>query len=387
MNRPLPPPDAPAGPFIDILSADGRILGVDPAQAARLGLPAEALEGADWGRIYPLEARDRIAAQFAPGAPQPGVLPLTLRGADGAGLAVAAVAERIEDAAHGPCLRLWKWPAGGALDDVARLAEANEVLSGIVEASSDAGWSMEWAEPVDLSAPEQEIVRQVFENGPRWRFCNQAMARLYRTPPGADFNSLPVRETFPRTPENEDFIRRLIRADFDMNASPSRDLRYDGVFIEVENDVRGHIRGNKLYRMWGTVRDVSKHIRRETVLRDELGALQAVLAALPDAVLVVEDGGQPIYANLAAEALFGGPAEALALNALDELVDAGRPFAALMAEATAQPASRTAFEARVLHPSGAVRAEATAALFDLRGTPALVLCLRPAGRRTPWGGQ
>jgi hypothetical protein len=39
------------------------------------------------------------------------------------------------------------------------------------------------------------------------------------------------------------------------------------VFIDVENDLRGHIRGNRLFRMWGTVRDVSKHIRRETQLR------------------------------------------------------------------------------------------------------------------------
>lgn len=383
MNHPLAPQIAAApGPMVDILSPDGLILGADPVQAAQLGLTADALEGADWARIYTLDARDRIAALFAQGtaAITPAVLPMVLRMATGATLATAAVADWVDEPQHGRCLRLWKWPTGGALDDVARLSEANEVLSGIVAASSDAGWCMEWADPVDLSAPEHEIVRQVFENGPRWRFCNEAMARLYRTPPGKDFNALPVSETFPRTPENEDFIRRLIRADFDMTASPSRDLRYDGMFIDVENDVRGHIRGNKLVRMWGTVRDVSKHVRRETLLRDEIGALQSVLAALPDPVLVVDDAGAPIYLNIAAEALFEGPPEVIALRQFEDLLETGRPLAALLADATSLHATRSPFSALALRPSGPLRVDGTAASFDLRGTPALVLCLRPASR-------
>lgn len=381
MNRPLPLDLATAhGPLVDVLTPGGLIVGANPAQAALLGLAAETLEGADWARIYPLDARDRLAAFVAGEGPVPGVLPLVLRAGDGSLLAVTAVADWIEDPCHGRCLRLWKWPAGGALQDVAHLSEASEVLAGIVAASSDAGWCMEWADPVDLSAPEQEIVRQVFENGPRWRFCNQAMARLYRTPPDRDFNALPVSETFPRTPENEEFIRKLIRADFDMNASPSRDLRYDGMFIDVENDVRGHIRGNRLVRMWGTVRDVSKHIRRETLLRDEIGALQAVLAALPDAVLVVDDAGAPIYLNLAAEALFDGPAEVVALRQFDDLLETGRPLSALLADAASLHAARSPFAAQALRPGGAIRVEGTAAVFDLRGTMALVLCLRPAGR-------
>lgn len=381
MNRPLPLNAAAAhGPMVDVLTPDGRIVLVDPLQAVMLGIDAATLEGADWARIYTLDARDRLAAFVAGQGPVPAVLPLVMRAGDGSFLPVTAVADWVSDGRHGRCLRLWKWPAGGALQDVAHLSEANEVLSGIVAASSDAGWCMEWADPVDLSAPEQEIVRQVFENGPRWRFCNQAMARLYRTPPDRDFNALPVSETFPRTPENEDFIRKLIRADFDMTASPSRDLRYDGMFIDVENDVRGHIRGNKLVRMWGTVRDVSKHVRRETLLRDEIGALQSVLAALPDAVLVVDEDGAPIYLNLAAEALFDGPAEVIALRPFDDLLDTGRPLPALIADAASLHSARSPFAAQVLRPGGAIRVEGTAAVFDLRGTPALVLCLRPVAR-------
>lgn len=367
-----------SGPMVDVLSADGTVVSQDEAQVERLGLAFGEAVGLPWSRIYTQEARDRIAGAFASRATVPRVLPLTLRAASGELVPTTAVAELFQHPDSGLCLRLFKWPKGGDLDEVAALAEANEVLSGIVAASADAGWCMEWTDPVDLSAPEHEIVRQVFENGPRWRFCNEAMARLYRTPPGADFNSRPVKETFPRTPENEDFIRRLIRADFDVNGSPSRDRRYDGVFIEVENDVRGHIRGNRLFRMWGTVRDVSKHVRRETRLKDEIAFLQAVLAALPDPVLVADRHGMVIHANMAAEALFEAPAERLCETRLDDLMDGIGPIARLIADARVSLVStaRAPFLARVRLPGGHVKVEGTAQTFDQRGSTMLAVCLR-----------
>lgn len=373
--------------MVDVLSSDGSFVLVDETQAARLGLTNPV--GQPWARAYTLEARERIAAQFSSLSPLPRVLPLTLRAVDGTLVPTTAIAELYDDARRGLCLRLCKWPAGSELDDVATLAEANEVLSGIVAASADAGWCMEWVDPVDLSAPEHEIVRQVFENGPRWRFCNEAMARLYRTPPGTDFNDRPVAETFPRTPENEDFIRRLIRADFDMNGSPSRDLRYDGLFIDVENDVRGHIRGNRLFRMWGTVRDVSKHIRRETELRDEIAFLQVVLAALPDPVLVLHSEGTMVFANMAAEALFEVPSDRLSLRHFDDLIEVTGSLARLFANARVSVGStaREPFVAQVRLPGGRVKVEGTAQTFDLRGDTLLAVCLRHVPRAVERGAR
>jgi PAS domain S-box-containing protein len=370
--------------MVDLLSQDGRIVAMDHAQASRLGYAGAPWTAQDWALLYPLESRERIEALFAEAPGGTRVVALHLREAGGALIPVSAVAELIETDAHGICLRLVKWPTGGAFDDVARLTEENEVISGILAASDDAGWCMEWADPVDLSAPEQEIIRQVFENGPRWRLCNGAMARLYRTPEGEDFNARPVHETFPRTRENEDFIRRLIRASFDINGTPSRDLRYDGVYIEVENDVRGHIRGNRLYRMWGTVRDVSKHMRRAAVLRDEIERLEAVLAALPDPVLVVDRAGLVLLSNQAAEELFGLGSEAIAARSLPDLVDLEVVFDELFdaAEALAFDLMRCQVPATISRPEGKLRVELTARLFQQAGQECLALSLR-AQRRAP----
>ena len=371
-------PTRPETEMIDVLSRDGQIVSACVSQETVLGLAPGAVEGAPWSAVYPLDSRKRLEEVFSETTAGPHVFALEMRTSEGERIGVTAIVTRFTDPEHGLCLRCVKWPAGGALGEVANLAEEKEILESILAASDDAGWCMEWAEPVDLSAPEQEIIRQVFENGPHWRFCNDAMARLYRTPEGKDFNALPVHETFPRSPENEDFVRRLIRASFDMNASPSRDLRYDGVFIEVENDVRGHIRGNFLHRMWGTVRDVSKHARRAAVLRDEIDTLQAILDALPDAVLVVDRDARILRINTSAEELLDLNPDLLPARSLEDLIELPVPLAEIFAVAgdyvSGHPNSF--YQTLLRNPGRPIRAELAARCVALRETECLVLSLR-----------
>lgn len=362
----------------DLLSQDGRIVHACEAQETRLGLAPGGAAGQPWSLIYPVAAREQLDRIFAQTDPGPHVLTLDLRGSGGGLLKTTAIVTLTACEDGAPCLRTVKWPCAGALQDLARLSEENEVRASILEASNDAGWCMEWTEPVDLSAPEQEIIRQVFENGPRWRFCNGAMARLYRTPEGEDFNARPVHEIFPRTRENEEFVRELIRADFDVNGSPSRDLRYDGVFIEVENDVRGHIRGNLLYRMWGTVRDVSKYARRTAVLSDQIGMLETVLEAMPDAFLVLDSDGQVIHANLAAEELFALSREVLLERSFPDLVTQPIALPDLFDVAAAQVPGHPpqALPVQLRLPGKSVRASLALSGLTLQGEECLAASFR-----------
>ena len=190
--------------------------------------------------------------------------------------------------------------------------DAAGILLGMLGASNDACWCMEFGEPVDLSAPEREVVRQVFDNSPRWRFCNPAMARLYLLPGDERFESRPVREIFPRNRQNEDFVRQLIEHGFELDAAPALDTRYDGIQIHVENDVRADIAGGRLVRIYGVVRDVDKHRRRESLLRRRLEAATALLDALPHPFMAVDDNGVVVACNPAAETLLGASDRTLA---------------------------------------------------------------------------
>lgn len=112
--------------MIDMLSCDGWIAAVDAAELGRLGLTADQIVGAPWSAIYPLTARERLEELVSAASAGPHVVTLDLRGVTGALVPVTAVATRVEDPAAGPCLRLVKWPRGGALEDVARLSEEKE---------------------------------------------------------------------------------------------------------------------------------------------------------------------------------------------------------------------------------------------------------------------
>ncbi|MGC1488195.1 MAG: PAS domain-containing protein [Albidovulum sp.] len=192
------------------------------------------------------------------------------------------------------------------------------VLSGMLAASNDACWCMEFGLPVDLATPDAEVERQIFENDPVWRHCNQAMARLYHLPAGADMNARPVHEIFPRNRQNEDFIRNLIASGFEVDAAPALDRRYDGMEIYVENDVRAHIVDGMLLRMFGTVRNVAKHRRREAALQDRLKMLEGLIAAIPVPVLAIDPSGIVEEVNVAAARWLGRKSDLLLGHTLEE---------------------------------------------------------------------
>ncbi len=199
----------------------------------------------------------------------------------------------------------------------------NAILKAMVAASTDACWCMEFGESVDLTAPDREVIRQVFENEPHWRFCNDAMARLYRLPAHLDINDRPVGEIFPRNKQNETFIENLLRSGFEIDAAPALDSRYDGSELYVENDVRAHIEHGRLVRIFGVVRDVSKHRRREIDLKERLVRIRGMLSALPDALIAFDDNLAVLAANPAAGTLFSRETETLPGTSLQAVLERG----------------------------------------------------------------
>ncbi len=181
------------------------------------------------------------------------------------------------------------------------------ILAGVLAASSDACWCMEFGIPVDLTAPDHEVVRQVFENDPFWRFSNPAMAQLYLLSSGQTFADRPVREIFPRNRQNEELVLNLLANGFEVDAAPALDRRYDGVEIYVENDIRAHVEEGHLLRMFGIVRDVGKHRRREMELQQRLDAALALLSVVDVPLIAVSADQRIQVVNQAATDAFKRP--------------------------------------------------------------------------------
>lgn len=198
---------------------------------------------------------------------------------------------------------------------------SEEVLRGFAKASSEAMWCIEFSEPVDITQGNSEIVRQVFENDCHWLLCNDALTRLYRLPEGLDIGRQPVSIYFPRIPENEAFILQIVNSGFAVDNAPSTDLRHDGSVRYMENNVRCSIVDGHLFRIFGTLRDVT-HIRQtHTRLKNEADKMRDILAALPDAIMVIDRNRRLVAVNPSFETLFGWNGEDFLGRDVQSIID------------------------------------------------------------------
>lgn len=361
--------DAPV--YLSVIAADGTVVFCNATQASLVGRVGDAMPGQAAATLYAPQSLHTLR-QVLSEMPFSGLrrLNLQLKRQGGAAFSVTALGDCVELPGRDVCLRLSVPATGDEEPRLQQLERDHEMLDSIVSTAKDACWCIEFAEPVDLTAPEDETLRQVFENVCFWRVMNPAMMELYKLPLGRDVRKENVRFVFPRNPENEAFVRMLIRSRFHLDNAPSRDQRYDGAYITAENDVRGFIRDNYLIRMWGTVRDVSARREREQELAEQLADVRSILSALPDPVLVIGTDGRIDAAN---------PALAWRLGwSLDDIL--GRPLTDLVENDELLP-TLAALEPGATDWQETVRIRAVEGDFvscELRAS----LCDRGGGRRS-----
>lgn len=310
--------------LLDVIREDGTILYANRTETEALGMPAGSLDGARFEAAYAPPSRQIIESCFERARRGEQVsescLSLPMLSKRRGQLEMAGTVASAIDAQDGLVLRVAKLRSAPVLERLKRLESDNEVMSSIIDTARDATYCIDFTEPVDLTAPEHEIIRQVFENACRWRYCNPGMARIYRLPPGEDLNTRDVSEVFPRNAENERFVRQLIACNWHVNGAPSHDHRYDGLDLNVENDVRATIVEGRLLRFWGIVRDSSSDKLKEIQLKTEANQALDLLAAVPDPILVVSANGRVEGANPAVDWWLGWSMDELLGKRLEQVL-------------------------------------------------------------------
>ncbi|GAB80196.1 PAS domain-containing protein [Shimwellia blattae] len=288
------------------VSENGLLLNVSPALSDQLGYAPPQMRGFGISRVFTAESIRQLRNLFAcpPADEKLPHLELTLIQHTGSLYPVLAcgLLERRNDA---PRIHLAFIPLGPLSNQLRELQNANDVMSQMLYSARVAYWCIEWFDPVDITATTDEVVRQVFENRSCWRMCNRTMAEVYEMPADVVFNQQPVHLYWPRSPANEEFVRRLVETDFCVDGALSVDRRHDGSPAYVENDVRASIQNGRLLRMWGSIRDVSQELRIQHDARQRIDALRRVFDAVPDAVMVIDEQRQPQWRNAAFEREFG----------------------------------------------------------------------------------
>lgn len=363
----------------DVIGHDGRVEVCNRTQSELLGYGERDLVGASIDQIYTTRSADTLRNLVAQcetkGATHDVVLQMRRR--DGSLLDVTANTDSVSAPGEQAGLCTVKTRLDGVFEKLRQLERDNEVLRGFVQPARDACWCIEFFEPVDLTAPQDEVIRQMFENQCSWRLCNDAMGRLYEYPSGVEFNEQDVREVFRRNAENEDFVRILIEAQFNIDGAPSLDYLYDGTEIHAENDVRGQIENGHLLRMWGNVRDLSGQKRKEKELSERLDAMRDILSAAPDPILVLREDGVLEAANPAFEWCFGWSVDSQLGRDISAIVQGGKSVAAIIGDMRiVTPAAQTALQVTCANGSVKTCDARIASLGDEGGDMRAVMTLR-----------
>lgn len=296
-----------AQPLSSTTAANGRLLGLSASLSDQLGYASAELVEQPLERLYNADSAQALRQLFAnpPADERVQSLELTLIRRNG-GLLPVIASGLLQWRSQQPAqLHLLMIPLGALGHQLCEMRNANEVMNQMLFSAKVAYWCIEFAQAVDTHNSPDEIVRQVFENDSHWRMCNRAMAGVYEMPSDVDFNQQPVRLYWPRSPANEEFVRRLIESGFSVDGALSVDRRHDGSPAYVENDVRATIVNGQLLRMWGSIRDVSQELRMQHDAEQRIEALRRVFDAVPDAVLVIDETRQPQWRNAAFEQTFG----------------------------------------------------------------------------------
>jgi PAS domain-containing protein len=214
------------------------------------------------------------------------------------------------------------------ISDLKTVSLLNEVefLREVIDQSSEAMWCIEFYEVVDLDEDEDEVVRQIFENKCSLRLCNKAMRRLYDVPDDANIDELPVSRNFPRSRANERYIRGLIPERFNVDSALSIDIKHNGQAIYGDNSVRSDIEDNNLLRFWGTMRDVTSYRQIQAKMSRQHRSLKSILAAIPEAVLVIGKDRRLKGANPAFETLLDQSLDSVLDQKVDNFFDFGDRF-------------------------------------------------------------
>lgn len=288
--------------FSDRLDRAGHLRAVSDAEAQFLGYAASELVGLPASKLYDEISLTRLLQQLEVSGAEAAALPLTMIRADGSRVALLGiVAGNVE--AGKSVLDVIKAPVPGPVGDQLDATQNNEILWSIIQRAREAIWCIRYDEPVDVTRAEDAVVDQIFGNACVWTMCNTAMAQIYDLRDETELNGRSVHVHWPRNAVNEAFIREVIAHDFQVEGAISEDYRRDGTPVLMENDVRAHVAGGRLYRLWGTLRELKSMPHQHADDRAAPSALGFDLLPLPACLL--KSDGTSVAENVAWRLTFG----------------------------------------------------------------------------------
>ncbi|MDQ4120612.1 MAG: PAS domain S-box protein [Acidobacteriota bacterium] len=195
-----------------------------------------------------------------------------------------------------------------------KLRAAEERYRAFIEQSSEGIWRFELEEPIPINLPVEEQLKLAYERG-YLAECNDAMARMYGFDSAEQIIGARISDLFVADdPANEAYLRAFLESGYRLTDAESHEKDLNGRDVYFSNNLVGIVENGKLFRAWGTQRDITGLKESEKVL----ARYRLLSAQARDIVLMVRSTGEILEANAAAVNAYGyAQAELLTMKIAD----------------------------------------------------------------------
>ncbi len=164
-------------------------------------------------------------------------------------------------------------------------------------------WYEVYEKPIDITLPEMEIARLMYETGIITE-ANDVMAKMYGLDNASQLKGKHWPEIIPAQEELDVYLQ-YIRAGYNAYGLITHETDMEGNSIYIENSLAANIENNKLISYFGTARDITEHIQAQEQLRESEEKYRVLTQSALDGIIVAAEDGKILLWNPGAQRIFG----------------------------------------------------------------------------------
>jgi len=183
------------------------------------------------------------------------------------------------------------------------IEESEQRYKIFIQESTEGIWRIELNEPIDISAPVEEMVERCFEHA-YIAECNDAYAAMYGFEKAAELTGIPLHKIWPK--ENaicREYFTKFFRNNFKVTEEISNEYNRNGDAVTFINVLTGIVEGNFLKRAWGIRKNITQQKKSEEALAESEYRLRAIIQTDPECIKLLSREGTILEMNPAGLAM------------------------------------------------------------------------------------
>ncbi|MGZ2371547.1 PAS domain S-box protein [Ancylomarina sp. YFZ004] len=169
-----------------------------------------------------------------------------------------------------------------------RLSE--EKFRSYVEQASEGIYLLQFKEPISVDMPVEEQIKNLYEG--YIIEANDSQAKMYGFDKANELNGMTLAELHGSTdnPENLEFLRSWIEANYRITDAESKEVDKDGNKLWFTNNVIGHVEDGYLIHIWGTQINTTEKKQAEETLKESEERFRRAITYAPYPIMIHADG-------------------------------------------------------------------------------------------------